>query len=281
MSAEGAGSIDILKKVLDKEFYPEFRILFRTDGPNKLPIEQHWVNKKDDPNFDYRRNGSVVCPKTCNVSVYNPDGRCRCNWGYDDREEDLDRLLHFYDVHKKLAEQGREFPLVPECQKIVNKYLPKEKKEPVEGMIFYSIVPQTRLPFNEGEILKLTRFCEGIFTPKHFTKCAWVIESGKHENNPNLHIHCLGKLKNKNFKRMFQTRWNKQYDKKYNINYVEKKKDGSENKGWDMKPCNTILIQKDKLKYMDNVFKGSHENFTDLRIGNKFGFEGGDSTTSQ
>lgn len=275
---EVAGSLDILKKVLNTEFYPEFRILLRTDGPNRLPIEQHIVNKKDDK-FDYRRNGSVVCPKTCGtISVYNPEGRCTCGWGNTDRDDDLDRLLHFYYIHKRLSDQGREFPLVPECQKIVNKYLPKKKipKDKVEGMVFYSIVPQTRLPFNDGEILKLTRFCEGIFTAKHFTKCSWVIESGKHENNPNLHIHCLGKLKNKNFKRMFITRWNKQYDKKYNIEYDE-----GNNKGWHMVPCNTIIIQKDKLKYMDNVNKGTHENFTDLRIGNKFGFEGGDSTTSQ
>lgn len=271
MSAEAAGSLDILKKVLNKEFYPEFRILLRTDGPNRLPIEQHWVNKKDDK-FDYRRNGCVVCPKTCNISVYNPEGKCRCSWGNLDRDDDLDRLLHFYDIHKKLSEQGREFPLVPECQRIVNKYLPKEKNEPCEGMVFYSIVPRERLPYNDFEIMKLTKFCEANFTAKNFTKCAWVIESGKHEDCPNLHIHALGKLKNKNFKRDCFTRWHKQYEDKYNIKYVEKKDDGSENKGWDMKPCNTLKIQSDKLNYLNNVLKGSHENFIDLKIGNKFGF---------
>jgi hypothetical protein len=265
MSAEGE-SFDVLKNTLDKVFFPEYEI-----RPYNVIVNQ----RRDGIEFDYKKHGSPVCPEwLCCKSVNNPRGKCRCiDWsGW----EDMDRLLHFYYVHKKLKAEGSDFPLNKECLNILRKYRKREKDFKLKGLTFYTICPKDRLPFNDDQINKLRMFCEKRFTAKNFERCKWVIESGKHEENPNLHIHCIGRLRNKNFKREFITQWNKIYDNEYNISYNE-----NDNRGWDMIPCNTAEIQEDKLNYLKNSLKGNHENFIDLKIGGTFGFgEGGDSTTA-
>ena len=256
MSAEAAG-FEVLRNTLEIKGFHDFE----RKGFNR-PNEDFWrmcdlekVPKHCDCCEPSLKGCSSVTGFNCAVLRHN-----------EEVVDDIHRLIHFYKIHKNIEEEGKIFPLNKECLNILKKYV-KIENEPCEGMVFYTIVPRERLPYNDFEIMKLTKFCEGIFTAKNFTKCAWVIESGKHEDCPNLHIHALGKLKNKNFKRMFMTRWHKQYDIEYNIKYEE-----GENKGWHMVPCNTLKIQSDKINYLNNVLKGSHENFVDLKIGNKFGF---------
>lgn len=258
MSAEAAG-FEVLKKTLEKNGFIDFdRRGF------DLPNEEFW-NFIDIPKLLFKCYCCERPSRTygCSRAAAQQSAAININ---ESKVNDIHRLIHFYKIYKNLEDNGKRFPLNKECLTILKKYV-KIKNEPCEGMVFYSIVPRERLPYNDFEIMKLTKFCEANFTAKNFTKCAWVIESGKHEDCPNLHIHALGKLKNKNFKRMFMSRWNKQYEDKYNISYDE-----NNNKGWHMVPCNTLEIQSDKLNYLDNVLKGSHENFIDLKIGNKFGF---------
>lgn len=273
LKKKNISEISKITKVLDTKFFPESTIYLyayqrngeELRGDIKFPIEKHIINERF-PGWDYNKDGSCLCTD-CEISVLNPSGKCTCE--YDVKWEHMDRLLHFYYIHKDLMEKhpNRFFPITNECENILKKYTKSEKVPKLEGLTFYTIVPEERLPFNDCQINKLRLFCEKRFTAKNFEKCSWVIESGKHEENPNLHIHCIGKLKNKNFKRHFITQWNKIYEKKYNIEYDE-----NDNRGWDMKPCNTAEIQEDKKNYLNNALKGTHENFVDLKIGHSFGW---------
>lgn len=141
----------------------------------------------------------------------------------------------------------------------------------VAGMSFYTIVPKERLPFNEVEVMRISSFAEKFFNnSKLFKSAHFCVESGKHENKPNLHIHALilfKKGQGKNFSRSLKSCWNAVYEQKYNISYKEKG-----NIGIHRVPCNTEQIQLDKESYMSNAHKGSHENFTDLGINKQFVF---------
>ena len=155
----------------------------------------------------------------------------------------------------------------------LKKYIKREK---VKGMSFYTIVPKERLKYDAFTIGHLAGFCELMFNErgsKYFKQCWYVVESGKHQQKPNLHIHLLAdfkKMGSKFFLRDLKTLWRKHFpDEKYTINYNV---DG--NKGIDRVDCNTLEIQQDKITYMDNDCKGTHENFTDLGIHKHFEFEG-------
>lgn len=132
---------------------------------------------------------------------------------------------------------------------------------PVKGMVFYSLVPEQRLPFTDESIEDLKSLCIKVFETTRFYSVNWCIESGKHKDKPNLHIHALCNFKNsKNFRRELIKKWNQVFDNdKYRIDWKSKK-----NCGIHMEPCNTLEIQSDKLNYMTNANKGEHENFTDL-----------------
>lgn len=275
MSAEVV-SFDVLRKLLF-EWFPEkynrsekFHRLDTMDE-SKVPFVEETPLKFDcDCECCTKYGGSrrYGCAKACGAwcATQNMNNQIL---------EDMTKMRHFYDIHKKLEDEGRDLPLNKDCVTILRKYVTIEKAPKLDGLTFYTIVPKERLPFDTDQIDKLKAFCCREFTERNFAQCAWVIEAGKHQDNPNLHIHCIGKLKNKNFKREFIGHWNKSYDKIYNISYVEKDKKGNiTNCGWDKKPCNTLEIQKDKLNYLHNALKGEHENFVDLGIGHKFGFEG-------
>lgn len=264
MSAE-AVSFEVLRKTLEIDGFLEFD----RRGFDR-PFENFWgmldqlpINRKCSccsvdalGNTGSRRYGCAsVTGRNCAIERIN-----------DVIIEDIFRLIHFYKIHKGLIESGNDLPLSAECIRILRKYIRIEKAPKLKGLTFYTIVPEKRLPFNDGQINKLKKLCEKMFTKKNFSKCAWVIEAGKHKDCPNLHIHCIGKLLNKNFKRSFISKWNKIYDEEYNIEY-----DDDNNRGWDMKPCNTSQIQIDKMNYLDNRLKGSHENFVDLKCGSKWG----------
>lgn len=143
----------------------------------------------------------------------------------------------------------------------------------VKGMTFYTICPLKRMPYTPESLRALNDFCVEIFVQKaksNFIDNWWVIESGKNKDEPNLHIHVLANFVNKhNFRRDLKATWSRHFgsDPGNDIlyrNYCKKKQRW--NKGIDARACNTKLIQQDKIKYMLNSEKGSHENFTDLGL---------------
>ena len=130
-----------------------------------------------------------------------------------------------------------------------------------KGLTFYTIVPEERLSITEDNISNAKLLIEYIMQLKYLKRVWWVWESGKYEDKPNLHLHMLVEFyESKNFKRDLICKWSKIF-KQSNIDW--KKSSGS---GWDSRPCNTREIQKDKISYMDNAQKGSHENFVDLEL---------------
>lgn len=153
-------------------------------------------------------------------------------------------------------------------------YKPRRKKvlkDKIRGMSFYTLVPQTRLPFNDAEVERLGGFCKKVLQ-KYFDEYYWVVESGKYKENPNLHIHFLGRFSegmSKNFKRDLISAWNSIYAKKYTLDWSN-----DNGCGIHRVACNTQEIIEDKKIYLCNSEKGSHENFVDLGVR-------GQSTTSQ
>lgn len=189
----------------------------------------------------------------------------------DEVMEDVEILKKFFIEEEISSEE--EIP--KSIFLLMYKYLKKDK---VKGLSFYTIVPKERLPFNESEVMDLKNFCEKFFNnEKLFESVKWCVESGKHENCPNLHIHALISFKKgmgKNFSRVLKSSWARVYpDPKYAIDYNVKG-----NRGIHRVPCNTLLIQRDKEIYMSNSSKGSHENFVDLNVSGEFS---SDSSTSQ
>jgi len=150
------------------------------------------------------------------------------------------------------------------CEAIIDKYVHKGPK--VKSMSFYTIVPKERLEFNQKNIDKFCQFANILFGPRYrtsYNKVWWVIECGKHEDNPNLHLHALIDFdQSKNFKRNLLSCWKKTFPLTENrICYNE-----NGNTGIHRVPCNTQRIQDDKVKYLTNENKGSHENFKDLGL---------------
>lgn len=201
--------------------------------------------------------------------TFNCNGLWSCE--IDEVLDDVELLKKFF---KKRISSEEEIP--KSIFLLIFKYLKKEK---VKGLSFYTIVPKQRLPYNENEVMRLKNFAEKFFeNEKIFEEVDWCIESGKHQDCPNLHIHALINFKKnggKNFSRLLKNNWIRVYpDKEYTIDYNVKG-----NKGIHRVPCNTLLIQQDKINYMNNGSKGSHENFVDLNIRGKF--KSVDSSTSQ
>lgn len=202
-------------------------------------------------------------------------------------EENIEEINILKDYFLSNIEGEGELPI--HIHKILKKYKPHTEHKGVglgKGMSFYTIVPHKRLPFNEVEVLKFQQFLEYFFQTKKklFKKVHYCIEAGKHKKNPNLHSHFLIWFREdggKNFARDLKSEWNKFYEPKYNISYnevIEKNGYKRRNKGIDRVPCNTQNIINDKIDYMTNSLKGSHENFIDLNINKIHDFE---SSTSQ
>lgn len=157
------------------------------------------------------------------------------------------------------------------CEKIIDRYVHKGPK--VKSMSFYTIVPKERLEFTEANICKFEKFANTLFGPKYrtcYNKVWWVIECGKHEDNPNLHLHALIDFnQSKNFKRALLSCWKTFFPSTENrICYNE-----NGNCGIHRVPCNTQRIQEDKIKYLTNENKGTHENFKDLGLSGFLDYE--------
>lgn len=115
------------------------------------------------------------------------------------------------------------------------------------GEIFYS----------QENIAKLINFCK--CTEYLYDQVEWVVESGKNPNKPHLHIHILGICKNsKKYKQYLRAKWEQLCG--FNINwktddYLLKQFHKHE----DMPSYDDWLDE--KIKYMDNGYKGTHANF--------------------
>ena len=84
----------------------------------------------------------------------------------------------------------------------------------------------------------------------------WVIESGKHEAKPHLHIHFICQIR-------------KDRSKKHKANLIRARNSYFPNNkligdGYHIIHCNTKQIVQDKFNYTSNDMKGSHQNFEDL-----------------
>lgn len=143
---------------------------------------------------------------------------------------------------------------------------------PVKGMSFFTVVPEKRFEYIPDRWWKLDDFCKDILIKKgkkYFNDCWYVIESGKHKDSPNLHIHFLADFKiggSKHFKRDFIRLWDRYFTNPiHNIRWER-----GTNVGFHRIDCNTKQLQDDKLDYMTNSNKGTHENFEDLGISGRF-----------
>jgi len=146
-----------------------------------------------------------------------------------------------------------------ECR-ILHKFYQRWKKG--SNAIWITLSPdKIRHPewtYDEARLQQIKRFCRKWFTLIRYNYYAYVIEVGKNRDAPHLHVHALVQLKHKgqgkNHSRELKTYWNEctstplQGD-----DYYSKNVNGD------------ILI--DKLKYMDNNTKDSHENFMDVEDG--------------
>lgn len=191
---------------------------------------------------------------------------------------DMKRLTHFHAILEDLKKRGYDdvaTTLNSDCESILRKYVKRKKIQKkssltYRGLAFYSCCPKTRLRVSEGEVMKMSKFCEKVFSKKWFSDVKWILESGKHKDKPNLHFHALARFRSKSAAGNWRSRvlipeWNKQYPD----NPLDWKR--GQDKGIDVVHCNTGQIQKDKYNYLENDSKGSHENFTDLKIGGEFG----------
>lgn len=194
----------------------------------------------------------------------------QCAWDsyIDSTVDNAFRLIHFWKIYMKLArDEGNEgdttlIRLNKRCVEIVVKYWTKSILK-VPRQNFFSCCPKIRIDISEGEVSKMTRFCEKYFTSQYFKKVQWVLESGKHIEKPNLHFHLLG-LYNENGSKNFRQRVLREaWDKLYPNNPLEWKR--GKHIGIDNKACCTQQMIDDKLKYLSNDSKGSHENFVDLK----------------
>lgn len=202
-------------------------------------------------------------------ATYNGNESLFLDWTNDPMKNyAFDSLLHLLKRNDKVRSEGYEgiTTLKEEYRNYMRILFGKKKKPPSKntGIKFFSCCPKNRIPINEGEVEKMKNYLIKNINNKYFFKFAWCMESGKHEDKPNLHFHLLGHYNNngsKNFRgRVLINNWNKLYPD----NPLEWTR--GEHHGIDRKDCNTDIMIKDKLLYFHNESKGSHENFIDLNI---------------
>lgn len=143
---------------------------------------------------------------------------------------------------------------------IVSHLLRIYPRQKIKGYVFYTLVPEERLDLSDHNLFMCDIFIQNLDTTG-VDEMYWVWESGKYPDKPNLHLHLLVKFtkKSNNFARTLKIEWSKTF-KGSSIDWRNKK-----GKGLDFKLCNTLKIQSDKIDYMENTMKGTHENFTDLK----------------
>jgi hypothetical protein len=146
----------------------------------------------------------------------------------------------------------------------------KRAKAAMTGWSFLTLSPDHNLRgfnYNSGTIEQLKNWCKLWFKLIEYEEYAWIIESGKHEDKPHLHIHAMVKLrkgKSGHHKRDLCNHFNSFFPNHQLI--------GDD---YHLVKCNTPEITNDKFNYMINDRKGSHINFEDLtETHNAYGVEG-------
>ena len=195
----------------------------------------------------------------------NPDSNrfdtlCNCH-----SNDEFDNVLFLLNWLCHNSDKSDDYKLTKKLSDMISRKIVKSK---VKGMSFYTIVPLQRITAESGNIKLFEEYCDLMFKKrgdKYFKQVWYVIESGKHEDKSNLHIHLLADFKDmgsKFFLRDLKKYWKDYFpDDCHKITY-----DIKGNKGIDRVDCNTMTIIKDKIDYMDNELKGSHENYKDLGL---------------
>jgi len=186
-------------------------------------------------------------------------------------EENIDKLLMspkysdalkdiFFEFKNHLS--GRcELGLweIPKYEKIIKKHLRDINKDYIYQYITLSPDHNLRcIPYTEDNIKLLAEWCKKWFNDKRYTFYQYVVECGKNEDSPHLHIHCLIRLKHKkqgkNHSRDLKKFWAKYFPNSQLIgnDYYSKNVSGQ--------------YFYDKQQYFIDSEKGDHENFRDLGI---------------
>ena len=264
-----------LERFLFEACYPTYEVKdiligsWKVEGDPEYQIIKY--NIFEDQNIIDDRTGERILIKGNRLNVYSGDSE----WVDDDMKfASLKRIEHYWKINNQLKSEGYEghTTLSSIIQSSMFNILGKKKKPPgIKRHNFFSCSPKFRIDISEGEVVKMVDFLKNNLTEKYFKKVQWVVESGKHKNNPNLHFHFLGLFNpngSKNFrKRVLFEAWNKHYPD----NPLEWKKPNG-HRGVHVVACCAQELVDDKLKYLNNDSKGSHENFTDLNQSGGFGF---------
>lgn len=114
---------------------------------------------------------------------------------------------------------------------------------------------------------KLKQF--GRDTEYLFDDVVWWIESGKYADNPHWHYHALGRIRSKHCKDRMASIWNKLLgtnikgkDNNGKPIYHCKRHNEAKPGGEPMPPYEQWW--KEKIEYVNNSNKGTHENYVDL-----------------
>lgn len=137
----------------------------------------------------------------------------------------------------------------------------RERLDKTTKARFYTISPSgaNQKDMTEDKLLTFARRIK-----KYYKDFEGVLEFGKHEDTPHLHIHYLATIRDtKNHMRQLKTEWDKIFkDNKALFNLKKKDKEYYVQTHTD---CDKMIPYEDwkceKLEYFKNELKGSHENF--------------------
>ena len=197
---------------------------------------------------------------------------------------DYDNWMEIIDPYiRRCVKKGVEIGSLPnkDIKYLIDKY--KFCCKSKVDWKFITICPRARMNLNLLDTMK--EFCNDFFDnnySKYFEELHYVVESGKNKDDPNLHIHFVAKpFKDgmHNFRRDLVKKWNFYFCEDYDISYkiysgLDEKGKKKYNEGINTFPVRTLEILNDKIKYLSNDSKGSHENFVDLGIYKHLKFEG-------
>lgn len=174
---------------------------------------------------------------------------------YSDALKDI-----FFDYKNHLLGRGSiGLYEIKTYEKIIRKHLREINQDYIYQYITLSPDHILRkIPYNEENLNLLSDWCKKWFNDKRYSFYQYVVECGKDEENPHLHVHCLVRLKHKkqgkNHSRDLKKFWAKYFPNSQLIgkDYYSKNVSGQ--------------YFFDKQQYFIDSEKGDHENFRDLKI---------------
>lgn len=155
--------------------------------------------------------------------------------------------------------------------------LKKECAPKYQSWNWLTIAPRPMLDIEE-DLDKFEEYIRSITigAKMYFSEVAYVIESGKNEECPNLHAHILYSFKNtsigKNYKRDACRRYDRLFKTEKGIDWFNKKGKGWYNDTFRGKDTAELgIIIQDKRDYCDNSKKSAlHENYCDLGLNDSY-----------